>query len=295
MLAFDLPPPAIIQAAEPWQLSLSADMAARGVPRQVRRAVIAEVKRLQGLPARYLRPAVLRPTLADLARYAGDPLLAMMPGMIPVIAGGAPAVQTYLGSASSTADAITYDFGNFTATNGLMIVAAAGRTSSASVARSLDVASIGGTNGTVHASTGTSLRGGSLGIGSRAVAAGATNVTVTWSGTCLRSAVFVWMLTGYLSETPTDTDVQWDDTNRTSFAATIDLPAGGVAVYVSMHNNTNATTWSAAGSTDDLSIESATRLSAASVSVVGAEAGHVETASWTGSVGLSGIVAVAWR
>lgn len=70
---FDLagPPPAIIRPS-PELAAADVDLGRLGLPRHVRRAIVAELARVCDAPR-----AVIRATADDLARYAGDPLLAM--------------------------------------------------------------------------------------------------------------------------------------------------------------------------------------------------------------------------
>jgi hypothetical protein len=75
---FYLPPkPAIIVPSEgrgPFA-ALSLDLARRGVPRNVRRAVVREIERLAGQ-----KPTIIRPAFADLERFAKAPIHALGAG-----------------------------------------------------------------------------------------------------------------------------------------------------------------------------------------------------------------------
>lgn len=70
-MIFDLPQPAIIQRAEPWELELHRKLSLLGLPRHVRRAIVAEFKRLEGSSR-----SIVKPALDDLARYGKEPALA---------------------------------------------------------------------------------------------------------------------------------------------------------------------------------------------------------------------------
>lgn len=61
-----LPPkPAIIRAAEPWQIGLNNHLKLRGLPREVRRGIISEIKRLE-----LSSPQIQREALKDLSKYS---------------------------------------------------------------------------------------------------------------------------------------------------------------------------------------------------------------------------------
>lgn len=201
-----------------------------------------------------------------------------------------PIVLTHLGSNSSTVDGTSFNFGNFTAaTSGLMIVATSANGGGSNAV--LSSASIGGTNGTVHiAPSGSSFGSG---IASRQVSAGANNVTVVYSTSRGGAAVDVWLLTGNISDTPTDTDGVNTATNGTSSPATLDIPANGVAVYTELHENTGAVTWSGATERQDVTVDSQQH-SAADKSSAVAIPGDVVTPSWAGSVD-RGMSAAAWN
>jgi hypothetical protein len=83
MIDLQLPPkPALIRAAEPWQIGLTADLKRRGFSGPVRRTIVAELER-----ASAARPAIIKALTNDLAKYAGDTTLASML-LNPYIYGG---------------------------------------------------------------------------------------------------------------------------------------------------------------------------------------------------------------
>ncbi|MEX2277890.1 MAG: hypothetical protein WD674_08905 [Cucumibacter sp.] len=217
--------------------------------------------------------------------------MSFLPGMMRG-RGGVPLALTYIGSASSTTDSLTtYDFGDFTAPEaGLMIVAALGRGSS--VVTSI---SIGGSNGTIHVNPDGPSNSSSA-IASRVVGAGAQNVSVTFPGTAtVRAGVFVWLLTGYLSATPNGTDSENEPVTDgiTEAVMTLDILAGGIAVYANQHVNAGTVTWSSATERADFSIE-ASQMAAADKATQVLLTAHVETADWTTDA-RRGSVAASWR
>jgi hypothetical protein len=157
--------------------------------------------------------------------------------------------------------------------------------------RTISTVSIGGTNGTIHYQGDTSGFS-NAGVASRVVSSGNNNVTVTWSGGVTSCAVFVWLITGYNSATPTDGEATSSGTAGTSLTATFDIPASGTAVYVNTHNNANATGWSSATEQDDLTAEA--QYAGADIDTATVLTAHVETASWTGSVGRA-IAGASWQ
>lgn len=179
---------------------------------------------------------------------------------------------TYIGANTSGTNATTYDFGNFTAaSDGLMIVFAGGRSASAHTLSSI---SIGGSAGSLVGGGASAIQSGAIGY--RVVSAGANNVTVTFSAGILRAGVQVYLLTGYASATPYDSDVQ---TGNSPLTATLDFPANGVAVYGALSNGAAGTTWSAASEDADTTITDNVNANIASAHKTASGAGNTETAT----------------
>lgn len=157
-----------------------------------------------------------------------------------------PIAIAFIGGGSSAADATSYNFGDFTAaTDGLLIVALAAFGVSNND-RTIATVSVGGSAATL--ATDNSAVPSVTGIAYRAVAAGAHNVTLTFSGSMARCTAAVYLLTGYGSPTPADTDRNYLSSSGTSFAITLDFPSGGgIAVYVGKTNgSTTNMSWSSA-------------------------------------------------
>lgn len=205
-------------------------------------------------------------------------------------------VLTYITTGSSSADQTTYNAiaSCSAATDGLMIVGVAG---TASASRTVSSLSIGGTNGTIHVNP--SGDAGPSAIVSRAVTAGAQSINVTFSGGVSRAAVSCWLLTGYASATPDDTDGQNVNDANTSHSATLDLAANGIAVFVAVRNNSTAggSSWSSATERSDVEIESnPTTFTSADKTTSSAIAGHTETVTWTTSgTRVTGMSAASWH
>lgn len=198
--------------------------------------------------------------------------------------------RTFINSGTSTSDATSYNWGNFNAaTAGLMVVGAVGRSGSSV---STSTCSIGGTNGTIHQDNGGSVTN-TAAVCSRAVSSGNNNVTVSYSTTCLRAGVGVWLLTDLVSNTPSGGDAA-SAAGATSVGVTLDIPANGVAIYAHGHANTNLTTWSDAIERLDTAVEATSVVSVADAEVGAAQTGHTETASWTGSQS-AGLAGASWQ
>lgn len=143
--------------------------------------------------------------------------------------GAAPLAIATVGSVlTSSANLTTYDFGNVTVpTDGLLVVVF---TAYGDSSRSVSSMSIGGSavDGSV---TGTGSFSKSA-IGWRVVSAGTQNVTVGLSGangTNPGATAAVYLVTGYTSATPTDTDAPANAV-AASYSASVDTLAGQVAV-----------------------------------------------------------------
>lgn len=193
MAAIDLPPPlwvppkpAIIRPAEH---ALFKPGAFRPATLAERYAIIADLVQTRRLSPREARKA----------------LLFVPVGFVNVTQ---PPTITYIDTGQSTSNASSFNYGNFTAASaGLMVVVVAGCTSAS---RTVSTVSIGGTNGTIHASlsTPTTVIGS---IASRVISSGGNNVTVTTSGaigSTQQLNVHVYLITGYTSATPTSSDAQ---------------------------------------------------------------------------------------
>lgn len=247
-----------------------------------------------------------RAALADLIRSgriskndAGNALVLKMPvaqalfvltHLVGFWAGSEPLLASYVNAVTSSADATTYDFGNFLAPrNGLMIVGAHGVSGGAATISSV---SIGGTNGSIAGQFG-GAAWTPFGFASRVVAAGNNNVSVTFSTGMVRAAIAVWLLTGYASSVPNSIDGLDGGSGSTSISVTIDIPENGVALFIHSHANTNAIGWSSADERADTGMETY-QFGAADKLVTAAIAGHTETASWTGTAG-RGICGASWK
>jgi hypothetical protein len=194
---------------------------------------------------------------------------------------------THIGNAESGTDGTVFDYGNFNAPEaGLMVVVLSGYNTTAPTISSV---SIGGTNGTVHVQASGHQRV-TLGIATREVSSGNQNVTVTFGSTSVISRVSVYLLTGYDSATPTDTDFQYLD-GVTSRTATLDFPADGIAVYGFQHQSNTTTSWGAASEDYDVNTEN---VNFSSAHKTASGAGNTETATASATNARTSIIGAVW-
>jgi hypothetical protein len=197
------------------------------------------------------------------------------------IGGAAALTLTFINNATDVTDQTTYNFGNFTAASGgLMIVVFVAQ---GNQSRTVSSVSIGGTNGTIHNSNASLNR--KYAIASRVVSSGANNVSVTLSGnngTTPKAAVGVWLLTGYSSATPVATGADTHGTGSSINTISLNTSAGGVAVFGSFNGNNEAITWSSATERYDANLSNS-NVSFADLSPTAAETPHSQTADWASS------------
>lgn len=183
----------------------------------------------------------------------------------------------------------SFNFGNFNAPSpGLMVVVAMGARS-LNANRSVSSVSIGGTNGAIYVSQNVSGKSSANSIAGRAVSSGNQNVTVNFSGNMDFASVAVFLLTGYSSETPTDTDN--GSSSGASATYTLDFATNSIAVYGMSHlAPTESTSWPAATGVLNANANSVCRHAAAHKTASGA--GNTEVPTWTSSVSANRLAAV---
>lgn len=199
---------------------------------------------------------------------------------------------TYINSSLVATTTAVIDFGNFNApAAGLMVVGCRARGAGAFGVTSI---SIGGTNGTLISDGGTSTD--PVALVYRAVAAGNNNVTVTWSTTHSGGGgVAVWLIENYLSATPFNTAVPASGSASTG-VATLNLAAGGCAIYMASHANTDAAGWSSATERlDDNTLGGgAVNTTAADKLTPSDVTSNAETVTWSAATTRQ-IVGASWR
>lgn len=211
------------------------------------------------------------------------------------VASGAAPTLTYIGQATDTADATTYDFGNFTIPSaGLLIVGVMARRTS--VDEQVSSIEIDGTT-----ISGASLLGRTAADRSKAafaaveVAAGSRNVQATFPTDQQRAAAFVWLAENLNSTTPVDEDEQAPVPTETTIAsASISVEADGFALYLASGSAAASCTWSDASERFDGTVDGL-QMAAADWAQPGATGGHIETVTFNTATSNRIMSSVSWR
>lgn len=298
-MVFDLPPPAIIQRAEPWELELHRKLSPLGIPRNIRRAIIAEFKKLEGAPR-----GILKPAFADLARYGKDPALASL--LVPPI-GWSGAVSVTAFNISHTAtnqvfnDASSYTFsGQAIGANDAsryVLVAAGGR-ASADAAVTIDGITVGGNSGSAVVTNINTNVGGRASIWKIAISAAVTtaDIIVTFSGTVQHCGIQVWRMVGAnAAETGSASDIII--ASNTILDGSLTIPAGGGGIgYAKAHGSAAERTWAWTNLTEetssDIGIGESNHSHSAASSMTAGAATRTATASSTIDGGV--LLLAAW-
>jgi hypothetical protein len=208
----------------------------------------------------------------------------MLPGMIPLIAGGSTVQAIYIGGVESTTPGTTHNFGNFDLGPGdcLCVVAMVsvwnddvGNFYASSV-------TIGGSAAERHAYPG---GGGSpTAIASRVISGGGVvSVSVGFSVGPSRAVAFVWALRN-VNTTNHATESSNTNSGATSISHTIAVPRGGVLIAAHGHRNNNAAAWTNANQVDSFNPSSLQHQCAIYTNSTNADiASHAVTCTWTTS------------
>lgn len=219
-MIFDLPPqpklwtppkPAIISAAEPWQIEVNQKLVELGVSRNVRRSVVRELTKLHGE-----RQSVIRPAAEDIAKWAGiDKATFPFPVFCPVSTAAAPAItssyvteahDTFVNSTSKTFSSVSVG----TADSLRYVLVGICATSSGNGSKTISSVTVAGNSATLLVQ-GTPVDEGSsnytvVGFAVIALATGTTaNIVVTCSGSMYSYSIAVWKLINLQSTTPVAT------------------------------------------------------------------------------------------
>jgi len=235
------------------------------------------------------KPAIIRasrvpesPAEARQIQYA--PKRALGAGGAAMMMGGSPVANelTYLGPLSLVSTTNSFNLGNIAVPKDGLLIVAAGKRGGSDGVTAVSV-SIGGSNGSIAVTPTAARQDSASVIAAREVSAGNNNITINWSGNGAACAAFCYLMTGFASATAAAFDGINADTFGTSINATFTLPANSAAVYMALHNNTNATSWANAVLDDDLTVNSV-RYSSASLVTAAELVSRTATASWSGSV-----------
>lgn len=184
---------------------------------------------------------------------------------------------TWIDKASSTSNTTSYDFGDWTATAGGILVVGA----CSSQDDPFSSITIGGTAASLGPQDGSG--NSRCTMARRSVAAGAHNITVNFAGNQTFCAIGVWLLTGNAT---LDSNDAAGSASVTSIGASFTLGTGSILLACSTHNNTNSTSWSSATADDGVAVESN---HCSWATLIGTSGSHTETASWSGTT--SGAIA----
>lgn len=237
----DLPPklwtpPAIIRAAEPWEIEARTKLAAIGVPRKVRADVIRELKRIRGCSV-----VIAKPTLDDLKNYAGIdaqilPGIGVAAGLFRSNAAPASIVWTdhQVVTATGVAQGFTASIGTADPTRVVLVCFSTGQ--AGIVSATATIASAPATP--IQVNTAGSTGGSAMFL--LAVPTGTTaNVVVTWGASQTRHGMGVWSMYNLQSSTPTNS--AQSSANPLSMA--VPVLAGGVIAGYAMGSSGTLRTW----------------------------------------------------
>lgn len=303
------PAPGIIRVGDVWKLSLDESLLRAGFPRNVRRAVVAELERL----AKWGPKAGFRGEIDDLSKWAGADVAKVlrrelrdgqryyaMPLLGTFAAASArgfrqnaavvPAVATFITSYSNSGANATFNASNIgTASADRLVVVAFISYDNQSASATFSSATIdGGAATVVRTMTGTSAGNPFIGMFSRVVATGTSvNIVGTATGASNGVVLLIWTITGLLSTTATDHNSAIaggaGGTNSSPMSTTANANNGGVALVVggALTNALNA--WTAGATASGSNTAQTTKAYAATASSLSAETPRTFTYSVTGS------------
>lgn len=196
-----------------------------------------------------------------------------------------PAVPTYVGYVASSSDLTTYNFGSFTIpADGLVVILVSALGQSAA-ARTLVSATIGGSTADLVETTNSYP---CLGIACLPALAGSRAVTATFSAGCEDAAVYVWVITSYVSATAADNSSNASSGSTSRTLSSVTVPQDGCGIFAAMHMNASeATAWTGA-------TEAADNQPTGYFSTAANTADATVTATWVSSNACA-IVGAAWR
>jgi hypothetical protein len=233
------------------------------------------------------KPAIIRKWKDE------DAKLAMLPGMVPIIAGGIPLELTYVLTKGTTGNVTTVNFGDYTMPReGLLIAVFMSRGDSN---RTVSSCTIGGSAGTIATQAG-GTNNTKVAVGYRRVGAGVQAVSFTMSGSSGSNnnhVCSVWCLSGNLSDTPTSAAA--NTAGGTVKTITLDILGGGISVYgtVPQSSGSPSITWSTATQVNLTTLNSRRHSSAEKYAATTLTA-HAETVTW-GSSQSTGQCGASWR
>lgn len=241
------------------------------------------------------RPAIIRPA-GGLWRPKKGVSLFQPPGIPGAAPGGA--VLSYINAVEDASNLTTYNFGSFTIPRaGLLIAAISARRGGVTVMRTVSSISIDGNSAAPDfQASASSVSVSPAAFRGHVVAAGSRNVSATFSGDVSRAFAFVFLLENYSSATPYDTDGVNDNTTRDNIDVTLDIPAGGVAIYLPITGSSSALTFTYSTATKTVDLDAGGdggNSSSGHKTSAAALMGHVENISW-GTATNSSAIGASW-
>lgn len=296
MFAFDLPPPAIVRAVEPWEARLSRDLVRHGVPRDILHDVVSEVRRLQGLAGIFQRPVVLQPGIVDLCRYADVPVAAFVPGLVFAFGGGgvSPVVASHANSNSSSTDTNSYTLSiSGMVTSGHRVIGVVGRKGSPSL--TINSVTCDGVSATALGS-----QVDNAGSSARFFCAPATgnttgDVVVSLSGTWLRCGVGVWNALNLLNATSVAAAASDITATSNALDATVAAPDGSAVFAVVYTASGVSWTWTNVSENYDALIDGSDNRHSGGFANVASAASIAVTAQGSGGTSNPVLAVVAMR
>jgi hypothetical protein len=204
-------------------------------------------------------------------------------------------VLTYITGASSTANNTTYSFGTISigtaSADRLVVVVAGGHTGSGSF--SVSSCSIGGTAATrVVTSSGAAASSAIFQLG---VASGTSaSISVTWSGGQGRALIFVYRITGLISQTATGNN-NTSGTNSTSLSTTLATSGAGVVIAGLMTGGVYSPTWGGVVQDSTLGPENSTGAGASKTGVAANASYAVSANDGSGNNDQMALAVASWR
>lgn len=240
-------PPAIVRGVlSPWQIEAHRKLAELGVPRQVRRAVVAEIEKLRGEAHRVIRPAI-----DDLSKYSRVNLA--MPGLLhgamlatysPPPVSSAYVAESHAQVTPNTTVAATISLGTADAARQIIVLISAitndngtGTISSCTVAGNSTSIAVQKTGSAAQSSSYFNITG----IAILNLATGTSgSVSVTFSKQVITYGYAVIRALNIKSLTPTATG----NSNANPLSLGLNVSAGGMACGVALAGLSSGWTWS---------------------------------------------------
>jgi hypothetical protein len=216
-------------------------------------------------PIEFSKPAIIRPATEDLLRYGGDPMAAMLPGLMPVIASGKmPTYQLVHTTAATIGDSSSFTLSSVALgaeDPSRVLVIAMGARGSGGASRDFSGVAIGASNFTIDRTAG-SVSNATV-VARLAYPTGTSaNIDVTMSGSINRIGVAVYALYNLRGNAPV---VNSAEGSASSASVGVNVAASGIAIFAACSSNTGAMSWTGATEDYDVSAASVHRFSSASL------------------------------